>query len=256
MAKHLSGPPSLTGQVALITGGAGGMGRAIATVFNGAGARVVATDIREHEDLGGHRLSPLRCHLACSYGRGHRRRPRRSRQDRHPGALRRHHRPYPVGAEHRRGMELDAVGQRAWRREPGPQAISADVRARLRQDSGLWLDRRQERRCRVRPRLRRVQGGRAWHDALDRQGRRPARRVRQYAGAGSGGDCRCGPASRATRRPPRTRRYRSAATVPPRTSRKRHCSCVPPRRTGSPAPRWISAAACGWIETAEPIHVR
>src|SRR5207245_8973110 len=52
MAQHLSGPPSLTGQVALITGGAGGMGRAIANVFNGAGARVVTTDLGEHEDLG------------------------------------------------------------------------------------------------------------------------------------------------------------------------------------------------------------
>jgi hypothetical protein len=32
MAQHLSGPSSLTGQVALIIGGAGGMGRAIANV--------------------------------------------------------------------------------------------------------------------------------------------------------------------------------------------------------------------------------
>jgi 3-oxoacyl-[acyl-carrier protein] reductase len=52
MAQHLSGPPSLEGQVALITGGAGGMGRAIATAFKAAGARVVATDRAEHEDLG------------------------------------------------------------------------------------------------------------------------------------------------------------------------------------------------------------
>jgi 3-oxoacyl-[acyl-carrier protein] reductase len=52
MAQHLSGPPSLAGQVALITGGAGGMGRAVANVFNTAGARVVATDRAEHEDIG------------------------------------------------------------------------------------------------------------------------------------------------------------------------------------------------------------
>src|SRR5688500_6305837 len=52
MAQHLSGPASLEGQVALITGGAGGMGRAIATVFKAAGARVVATDRAEHEDIG------------------------------------------------------------------------------------------------------------------------------------------------------------------------------------------------------------
>lgn len=52
MAQHLSGPASLEGQVALITGGAGGMGRAIANVFKEAGARVVATDRAEHEDIG------------------------------------------------------------------------------------------------------------------------------------------------------------------------------------------------------------
>jgi len=52
MAQHMSGPASLTGQVALITGGAGGMGRAIAKLFRAAGARVVATDLAEHEDIG------------------------------------------------------------------------------------------------------------------------------------------------------------------------------------------------------------
>lgn len=52
MAQHLSGPPNLTGQVALITGGAGGMGRAIASAFKAAGAKVVATDRGEHEDIG------------------------------------------------------------------------------------------------------------------------------------------------------------------------------------------------------------
>lgn len=52
MAQHMSGPARLDGQVALITGGAGGMGRAIAQAFTAAGARVVATDRAEHEDLG------------------------------------------------------------------------------------------------------------------------------------------------------------------------------------------------------------
>ena len=52
MAQHMSGPPSLAGQVALITGGAGGMGRAIAQAFKAAGATVVATDRGESEDLG------------------------------------------------------------------------------------------------------------------------------------------------------------------------------------------------------------
>jgi 3-oxoacyl-[acyl-carrier protein] reductase len=52
MAQHLSGPASLEGQVALITGGAGGMGRAISHAFKAAGAKVVATDRAEHEDIG------------------------------------------------------------------------------------------------------------------------------------------------------------------------------------------------------------
>lgn len=52
MAQHLSGPPNLEGQVAFITGGAGGMGRAISTAFRQAGARVIATDRAQHEDLG------------------------------------------------------------------------------------------------------------------------------------------------------------------------------------------------------------
>jgi NAD(P)-dependent dehydrogenase (short-subunit alcohol dehydrogenase family) len=39
MAQHLSGPASLAGQVALITGGSGGMGRAIATLRQRGGHR-------------------------------------------------------------------------------------------------------------------------------------------------------------------------------------------------------------------------
>lgn len=52
MAQHMSGPADLQGQVALITGGAGGMGRAISAAFHKAGATVIATDRAEHEDLG------------------------------------------------------------------------------------------------------------------------------------------------------------------------------------------------------------
>jgi NAD(P)-dependent dehydrogenase (short-subunit alcohol dehydrogenase family) len=48
----MSGPASLEGQVALITGGAGGMGRAISAAFKAAGATVVATDRADKEDLG------------------------------------------------------------------------------------------------------------------------------------------------------------------------------------------------------------
>lgn len=52
MTPHLSGPASLQGQVAFITGAAGGMGRAIAASFAVAGATVVATDRAPHEDMG------------------------------------------------------------------------------------------------------------------------------------------------------------------------------------------------------------
>lgn len=52
MAQHLSGPASLEGQVAFITGGAGGMGRAISTAFKNAGAIVISTDRAKNEDIG------------------------------------------------------------------------------------------------------------------------------------------------------------------------------------------------------------
>jgi NAD(P)-dependent dehydrogenase (short-subunit alcohol dehydrogenase family) len=52
MAQHLSGPADLTGQVALITGGSGGMGRGVANLFKAAGARVVATGLGAQEDIG------------------------------------------------------------------------------------------------------------------------------------------------------------------------------------------------------------
>lgn len=52
MSQHLSGPSTLAGQVALITGAAGGMGRAISATFQAAGATVVATDIAEGVSVG------------------------------------------------------------------------------------------------------------------------------------------------------------------------------------------------------------
>lgn len=52
MTPHPSGPARLDGQVAFITGAAGGMGRAIAAILQGAGAQVVATDIHDETSLG------------------------------------------------------------------------------------------------------------------------------------------------------------------------------------------------------------
>ena len=51
MSQHLSGPATLEGQVALITGAAGGMGRAVAAAFRAAGATVVATDLADAADF-------------------------------------------------------------------------------------------------------------------------------------------------------------------------------------------------------------
>lgn len=47
VGSPLSGPPRLDGQVALITGAAGGIGRAVVAAFSAAGAQVIATDIVE-----------------------------------------------------------------------------------------------------------------------------------------------------------------------------------------------------------------
>ncbi|MDF0599129.1 SDR family NAD(P)-dependent oxidoreductase [Psychromarinibacter sp. C21-152] len=48
----ISGPARLDGQIALITGAAGGIGRATALAFAEAGATVIATDITEAPDFG------------------------------------------------------------------------------------------------------------------------------------------------------------------------------------------------------------
>lgn len=52
MTQHMSGPADLDGQVALITGGAGAMGRAISNAFKKAGALVIATDLAQDETVG------------------------------------------------------------------------------------------------------------------------------------------------------------------------------------------------------------
>lgn len=52
MSQHMSGPAKLNGQVVFITGGAGGMGRAIANRFKDSGGTVIATDRDEQADIG------------------------------------------------------------------------------------------------------------------------------------------------------------------------------------------------------------
>ncbi|GAB4347403.1 MAG: 3-oxoacyl-[acyl-carrier-protein] reductase [Oricola sp.] len=53
----VSGPARLDGQVALVTGAAGGIGRATAIAFAEAGGRVIATDIAEEHDFGSPAIS-------------------------------------------------------------------------------------------------------------------------------------------------------------------------------------------------------
>lgn len=58
---HLSGPARLDGQVALITGAAGGMGRSITKTLIEAGATIIATDLAE--------TNPLPTHQSLHYHR-------------------------------------------------------------------------------------------------------------------------------------------------------------------------------------------
>lgn len=53
----LSGPAQLDGQVAIVTGGAGAIGRATVLALAEAGARVVATDLAESADYGNPAIS-------------------------------------------------------------------------------------------------------------------------------------------------------------------------------------------------------
>jgi 3-oxoacyl-[acyl-carrier protein] reductase len=141
MAQHLSGPSSLTGQVALVTGGAGGMGHAIANVFKAAGARVVATDLGEHEDIGPG-IEYRRYDVTS-----------RAHTDKVIDGVLADHGKVDIlvlcaGIIARTPLaqstdeEFDVFRERARCRKSHAQAVPDHVRARLRQDPCVWLDRR------------------------------------------------------------------------------------------------------------------
>ena len=92
----LSGPTRLDGQIALITGAAGGIGRAVVAAFCEAGADVIATDIvADGGEFPSESVSYRRYDVTSRGNRGaDRRRAEEARQDRHSGAVRRHHRPH------------------------------------------------------------------------------------------------------------------------------------------------------------------
>ena len=193
MAQHLSGPSSLAGQVALITGGSGGMGRAIANAFKSAGAATIATDLGEREDIG-------------------------------PGI---EYRRYDVTSRLQTDQVIDQVLAAHGKvdilvlcagiiaRTPLAQStdeewnsmLSVNVLGVVNPTRKLFplmcergfgkilacgFDRRKEWRRRFRPRLCGLQGRCPRNAALDGQGGRAARCLRQHARARAGGNCNVG----------------------------------------------------------------
>lgn len=66
VAIPLSGPPRLDGQVALVTGAAGGIGRATVAALAQAGARVVATDIATPDFEWPAGVAYRKCDVVCA----------------------------------------------------------------------------------------------------------------------------------------------------------------------------------------------
>ncbi|RYG28982.1 SDR family NAD(P)-dependent oxidoreductase, partial [bacterium] len=63
----ISAPARLDGQVALITGATGGIGRATALALETAGAKVIATDLAESADFGNYDVDYVQYDVTSSH---------------------------------------------------------------------------------------------------------------------------------------------------------------------------------------------
>ena len=196
MAQHLSGPASLTGQVALITGGSGGMGRRSQTRSRrpvrawwpltsvNTPTSDPGIDYRQYDVTSRAQTDKVIDHVLAEHGKV-------DILVLCAGIIART--PLAQSTDEDR---IDAVGKRFWCRQSDSQTISDHVRARLRQNPCLRFDRREERRSRLRSGLRGLEGCRTRDDALDGQSGRAARRVCQCPGSRPGRDRHVGQCDR------------------------------------------------------------